>query len=164
MFKNLLDERFLLFGTPGRARTDTGALLGGSPLPLGYGGAEIVPHRALFIQTFCRIGQETIISYQVDISHPHNCAVACAIPPLLVGGSRQPAPAPRCCVLRWCPRRPFGTEPASPALCSPPARGGNPWPSMPPLSRAAAGARSCPFSRGPRGCGPARRRRRASPR
>jgi hypothetical protein len=76
--------RFSIFGTPGRARTDTGALLGGSPLPLGYGGAEIVPHLALFIQTFRRIGQGTIISYQVDISHAHNCAVACAIQPLLL--------------------------------------------------------------------------------
>ena len=30
-------------GAPGRTRTDTGALLGGRPLPLGYGGALIVP-------------------------------------------------------------------------------------------------------------------------
>src|ERR1022692_4757883 len=95
MSKNLLNERFLRFSTPGRARTDTGALLGGSPLPLGYGGAEIVPHHALFIQTFYGIGQETIISYQVDIGHAHNCAVACAILPLLVSDSRKPALAPR---------------------------------------------------------------------
>ena len=86
MFKNLLIGRFSIFGTPGRARTDTGALLGGSPLPLGYGGAEIVPHLALFIQTFRGIGQGTIISYQVDISHAHICAVACAIQPLLLDG------------------------------------------------------------------------------
>jgi len=31
------------YGAPGRTRTDTRALLGGQPLPLGYGGAIIVP-------------------------------------------------------------------------------------------------------------------------
>jgi len=69
----------LMIGTPGRARTDTGALLGGSPLPLGYGGAKIVPHLAPFIQTFRGIGQVAIIDDQIDISHAHNCAVAHAI-------------------------------------------------------------------------------------
>jgi len=51
--------------TPGRARTDTCALLGGSPLPLGYGGAKIVPQLVLFIQTFLwnRAGD----SSQIDI-------------------------------------------------------------------------------------------------
>src|SRR6266704_1950140 len=92
MFKNLLDERFLLFSTPGRARTDTGALLGGSPLPLGYGGAEIVPHLAPFIQTLRGIGQATIITYQVDIRHAYNCAVAHAIGTLLLRAHcRSPA-------------------------------------------------------------------------
>ena len=68
-----------MISTPGRARTDTGALLGGSPLPLGYGGAKIVPQLALFIQTFPGIGQVTPIGYQIDIRRPKNCAVAHAI-------------------------------------------------------------------------------------
>ena len=57
-----------MIGTPGRARTDTGALLGGLPLPLGYGGAEIVPQLRPLIQTFHGIGQAGNKTYHLDIS------------------------------------------------------------------------------------------------
>src|SRR6266566_1144164 len=66
----------LRISTPGRARTDTTALLGGSPLPLGYGGVEIVPQVAPFIQTFPGIGQRTLISDQIDISRANICEAA----------------------------------------------------------------------------------------
>jgi hypothetical protein len=57
-----------VIGTPGRARTDTGTLLGGLPLPLGYGGAEIVPQLRPLIQTFHGIGRRANMTYRVDIS------------------------------------------------------------------------------------------------
>ena len=57
-----------LSGTPGRARTDTGTLLGGLPLPLGYGGAEIVPHVRRFIQRYYGNGQLPIVDTRVDLS------------------------------------------------------------------------------------------------
>src|SRR5258708_34537698 len=82
-----------MISTPGRARTDTGALLGGSPLPLGYGGAKIVPQLALFIQTFPGIGQVTPIGYQIDIRRPKNCAVPKAIGHCYYTASEVTAPA-----------------------------------------------------------------------
>src|SRR6266487_6169952 len=94
----------LMIGTPGRARTDTGALLGGSPLPLGYGGAKIVPHLAPFIQTFRGIGQVAIIDDQIDISHAHNCAVAHAICHCCRwGGGRSSVRGRRPTTLARCP-------------------------------------------------------------
>jgi hypothetical protein len=50
--------------TPGRGRTDTGTLLGGWPLPLGYGGAKIVPHRAEIIQRLLRSGHLDMLGHQ----------------------------------------------------------------------------------------------------
>lgn len=69
--------------TPGRARTDTGTLLGGLPLPLGYGGAEIVPHVRQFIQRFSGIGQSPNVSNQAHHSRQLDQVLSTNIEPLL---------------------------------------------------------------------------------
>ena len=88
-----------VIGTPGRARTDTGALLGGSPLPLGYGGAEIVPQRRPLIQTFLGIGQAGNRTYQLDISLENYVHLHMQIGELLQPVAVMSCPGP------WRPRR-----------------------------------------------------------
>jgi len=78
-------EKVLLTGacTPGRARTDTGTLLGGLPLPLGYGGAEIVPHVRQFIQRFSGNGQLANVSNQAPHSWQLDLVISTKPEPLL---------------------------------------------------------------------------------